>query len=329
MRRLPPLNALKAFEAAARKESFTGASLELRVSQGAISRHMSKLEDWLGTKLFTRTRRGISLTEAGGEYFRAVRSAFDRLEEETRRIRSDRTTKLLRLKMPPTFAVRWLLPRLVRFHAANRGIEVQITTSHQSVDFEREDIDACILWSARDKPSGKVHYLFGETILPVCSPNFLRKAGKLDDPAELKNHVLLCSLHRLADWPRWLEAAGISDVEGNSGLKFENSTLAYQAAIEDLGVVMAQKGLVEEDLRLGRLVAPFDLEVQTGDGYIFAYPAGRPPHEGLKLFETWILREARMHATQGKDAPESGQTSPPIDLSSVADSFKLDGSTPG
>jgi LysR family transcriptional regulator, glycine cleavage system transcriptional activator len=322
MRKLPPLNALKAFEAAARKQSFTAAAQELRVSQGAISRHIANLEDWLETKLFLRHQRGIGLTPAGMQYYQGIGSAFDRLEDETRRLRNEQAKNLLRLKVPPTFAVRWLVPRLARFHAMNRKIDVQITTSHQSVDFEREDIDGCIQWSARARPTGQIHYLFGETILPVCSAAFLESTGGLQNPSELRDHVLLCSLHRLADWPLWLRAAGVRNVDGNGGLKFENSTLAYQAAIEGLGVVMAQKCLVDDDLRIGRLVKPFDLEVETGHGYIFAYLTTQPKSEGLKLFEEWILTEvAMMNATEAGQKADITAGKP--DFMRAGENFKL------
>ncbi|MEP7209095.1 MAG: LysR family transcriptional regulator, partial [Casimicrobiaceae bacterium] len=143
-RRLPPLNALRAFEAASRHASFTRAAEELYVSQGAISRHIAALEDWLKVQLFTRHARGIELTPKGAVFFRVVRGALDQVEYGARQLQQKPDDKTLRIKVPPTFAIRWLVPRLARFHAYKPDIDVQLTTSHQPVNFNRDDVDACI-----------------------------------------------------------------------------------------------------------------------------------------------------------------------------------------
>ena len=291
-RRLPPLNAVRAFEAAARHASFTRAAQELFVTQGAISRHVATLEKWLGVKLFARTQRGIELTPKGGVYFRVLRGALDQIDHGTRQLQQRPDEKTLRLKVPPTFAIRWLVPRLAGFHALNRHSDVQITTSHQPVDFDREDVDACI-HSGPTPPTGvRWRRLFGETLLPVCSPGLLQRGPALREPVDLGRHTLLCSLHRPLDWPTWLAAAGITDVDGNSGLKFENSALAYQATIDELGVVVAQRAVIDEDLRAGRLVAPLALRVPTEGAYYLAYSADRPKPPRVEAFEDWLLTEA-------------------------------------
>ena len=133
-------------------------------------------------------------------------------------------------------------------------------------------------------------------LLPVCSPDLLRRAPPLKKPTDLAQRVLVCSLHRPRDWPTWLDAAGVHDVDGNNGIKVENSALAYQAAIDGLGVVIAQRSFVEEDLKSGRLVAPFDLEVPGDGAYYLSYPMDRSKGEGVAAFETWILREAALTA---------------------------------
>ncbi|HEX8012970.1 MAG TPA: transcriptional regulator GcvA [Casimicrobiaceae bacterium] len=291
-RRLPPLNALRAFEAASRHASFTRAAEELYVSQGAISRHVAALEHWLKVQLFTRHARGIELTPKGAVFFRAVRGALDQLEHGTRQLQQKPDDKTLRLKVPPTFAIRWLVPRLARFHALKPDIDVQLTTSHQPVNFNREDVDACIHSDTQPLPDAQCRRLFGELLLPVCSPGLLERGRALRSPRDLGRQVLVCSLHRPRDWPTWLSAAGVHDVDGNNGIKVENSALAYQAAIDGLGVVIAQRSFVEDDLKARRLVAPFALQV-PGDGtYYLGYPGERPKSEGVAAFETWILREA-------------------------------------
>jgi len=292
-RRLPPLNAVRAFEAAARNASFTRAAQELFVTQGAVSRHVAALERWLGAKLFTRTQRGIELTTKGNAYFRSLRGALDQIDHATKQLQRSPDENLLRLKLPPTFAIRWLVPRLARFHALHRGIAVQITTSHDPADFDREDVDAAI-HSDFEPPGGPgFRKVLGEELLPVCSPGLLAKGARLKKPRDLARHVLMCSMNRPRDWPTWLNAAGAPDIDGNAGLKFENAALAYQAAVDRLGVTIAQRALVEDDLRTGRLVAPFALSVKTSGGYYLAFPPDRPKSARLVAFEEWVLAEAQ------------------------------------
>jgi LysR family glycine cleavage system transcriptional activator len=295
MRRLPPLNALRAFEAAARNTSFTRAAQELCVTQGAVSRHVAALEDWLKIKLFERGRYGIELTAQGAVYFRTIKSALDQIEYGSQQLRQSPDENRLRIKLPPTFAIRWLVPRLARFHALHPGIDVQITTSHQRADFDREDVDASIHSEAHhpgDSAGTRYLYLFGETLLPVCAPGLLGNGPAPAEPAELAGHVLLCSMNRPADWPTWLEAAQVGHIDGNSGLKFENAALAYQAATDRLGVMVAQLAFVNEDLASGRLVAPFSLQVATPGAYYLAYRADAPKPVRVQTFEDWILAEA-------------------------------------
>jgi LysR family glycine cleavage system transcriptional activator len=289
LRRLPPLNALKAFEAAARNGSVTRAARELSVTQGAVSRHVRALEHWLGTPLVERAQHGIRLTAAGTSYLRAVRGALDQIDHATRQLQRTPADNLLRLKLPPTFAIRWLVPRLAAFHALHPAIDVQITTSHDRADFDREDIDACIHSEPQPPTTPGYRRLVGEVLLPVCSPRLLERGPPLRSPADLDRHVLLCSMNRPDDWPAWLRAAGASHLDGNSGLKFENAALAYQAAIDELGVTIAQRALVEEDLNSGRLVAPFDLTLRMPGGYYLAYPPDRPPTARFLAFEAWIV----------------------------------------
>ena len=292
LRRLPPLNALRAFEAVARNGSVTRASRELAVTQGAVSRHVGTLEHWLGTRLFVRTQRGVTLTPQGSAYFRALRGAFDQIDHATRQLQQSPDENLLRLKLPPTFAIRWLIPRLARFHAMHPRIDVQITTSHERADFDREDIDACI-HSEPEPPTGPgFRRLVGEVLLPVCSPRLLANLP-LAAPPDLARHVLLCSLNRPDDWPAWLAAAGVPHIDGNSGLKFENAALAYQAAVDELGVMIAQRALVQDDLATGRLVAPIAMPLRTPGGYYLAYPPYRPRSERVAAFEEWIVGEAQ------------------------------------
>jgi len=293
MRRiLPPLNAARAFESAARNNSFTGAAEELRVSQGAVSRHVGCLEQWLQVKLFTRIHRGVELTPQGKAFYNVTRSALDLLESGAAQLKRSPDENRLRLKLPPTFAMRWLVPRLARFHALHQSIDVQITTSHAPADFNREDVDVSI-YSWPEPPTGPgFRRLLSEILMPVCAPSLLRRAPALRKPADLDRHVLLCSLNRPMDWPTWVAAANVAGIDGNRGLKFENAALALQAAIDGLGVMIAQWAFIEDDLQAGRLVAPFKLKAPTTRAYYLATYPNREKSPSLRSFEDWLLSEA-------------------------------------
>ncbi|ANN77172.1 transcriptional regulator GcvA [Bordetella flabilis] len=290
-RRLPPLNALRAFEATARNGSLTRAAQELSVTQGAVSRHVTQLEGWLGIPLCVRLRHGIETTAQGAAYAATLRTAFDLIETQTRQLRARPTDSTLRIKLPPTFAIRWFVPRLARFHALHRHIDVHITTSHQPVAFDRDDVDLCIHSGPGPLPGAVCRKLFGEILLPVCSPGLFKGVAPPREPADLARFVLLCSMHRTSDWPAWLAAAQATSIDGNSGLKFENSALAYQAAIDELGIVMAQRAFVEDDLRSSRLLAPLSLRVRTDNAYYLAYPRSGEASPLIRAFEAWIVQE--------------------------------------
>ena len=227
----PALNSLRAFEATARHLSFTKAASELNVTQGAISRHVAGLERELGCKLFFRHHRAIELTAKGEAYFRALRDAFERIQTATMTVFGLADTPTLRIKLPPTIAIRWMVPRLARLHAVDRNLDVQITTSHALADFDREEIDVAIHSGDAPPPGVIAVRLIGEINTPVCSPALLRRIRTIKKPADLVGQTLLRSLHRPNDWPDWIAAAGLSGIDANSGLKFENSSLAYQAAM--------------------------------------------------------------------------------------------------
>jgi LysR family glycine cleavage system transcriptional activator len=292
-RRLPPLNAMRAFEAAARHASFTSAAVELCVTQGAVSRHVALLEGCLNVRLFSRERHGVELTAEGHTYFRAIKGALDQIEQGAFALQRGPADVRLRLKLPPTFAIRWLVPRLARFHALHPRIDVQITTSHQRVDFRREDVDIGIHSEAEPPQGDGYRRLFGEILVPVCAPGLLAREPKLAQPRDLRRVPLLCSMNRPLDWPSWFAAAGLRFAESDIGLKFENAALAYQAAIDRLGVMIAQLALVADDLKAGRLVTPFALRVPTSGAYYLQHRTGQPRSARTRAFEEWIVGEAQ------------------------------------
>jgi len=292
-RRLPPLNALRAFEAAARCGNFTRAAEELFVTQGAVSRHIATLEEWLKVQLFERGGRNIQLTPSGQKYFASMRVALDHIEHGTRQLQQGPDDWLLRIKLPPTFAIRWLIPRLARFHALHPRVDVQITTSHKPADFERDEIDVSIHSEPRPPVGPGYRLLFNETLLPVCAPALLKREPPLAKPADLAQHTLLSSLNRPHDWATWLAVAGPEGIDTRRGLTFENAAMAYQAAAEELGVMMGVLAFVRDDLAAGRLVAPFDLRVPTNGGYFMAWRTDRPVPQRVLDFEAWIASEAQ------------------------------------
>ncbi|CAB3708223.1 transcriptional regulator GcvA [Trinickia soli] len=291
-RKLPPLNALRAFEASGRYSSFTGAAKELLVTQGAVSRHVSLLEDWLGVQLFLRTHRGIELTRKGETYIRALSSVFDQIDYATREARDEADGSVLRLKLPPTFAMRWLVPRLKHFQTRHPKIEIQIFTSHEPANFRREDVDLSVHSHPFPPNDTSQRRLLGEVLMPVCSPLLPVQERPLKLPKDLANYALLSSRHRPMDWSRWLVEAGITELENHGSINFDNAALAYQGALDKLGVVIAVRALIEDDLRNGRLVAPFDLQVSTPGAYYLACSQVSSRSPQLAAFEAWLIEEA-------------------------------------
>lgn len=292
---MPPLNAVRAFEAAARHGSVTLAAHELHVTPGAVSRQVRALEAFLGIALFERGHRQIKLTSRGGEYYREVTTLLDQLREVTRRTKRASQKKQLRVRAYTTFAIRWLIPRLSSFHSAHSKIEVVLTASLQPVDFGRDDLDCAIRLGAGDWPGVNAYRLAPNVLAPVCSPTLVRSGPALKQPADLADHTLLHSIARPDDWQHWLEAMrALREVDAHSGLTYESSAMAYQAAIAGQGVAIAQLFLVEEDLATGRLVLPFrnkklDMGAYT---YYLVTPISRRESSPMTQFREWLLEQS-------------------------------------
>ncbi len=288
-RRLPPLNAVRAFEAAARLQSFKAAGTELGVTPGAISRQIETLEENLGIRLFERLHRQVELTASGRLFLGEVGPALQRIAYAAEAIREGHDNNVLRIKLPPTFAIRWFVPRLARFHAMHPEISVQVTTSHDPVDFDREPIDAAIFWGeALPRGLGGLR-LFGERIVLVCSPKLLPPGKPRIASDALSNHVLLHSFRRPDDWRRWFDAAGRPDIVPERLLVFENSSLTYQGAIDGLGVAIAQLAFVKDDIGEGRLVIANDLMVDTATAYFLTYPREKAQLSRVRALNQWML----------------------------------------
>ena len=261
------------------------------MTQGAVSRQIANLESWLGLKLFSRGRHTIDLTPNGQAYFAAMRDIFDEIDRSTRQLMPRKDDRLLRIKLPPTFAIRWLMPRLAKFHAKHPDTEVQITTSHQRANYTTEDIDIGIHSQQTPPQQAGFRLLFEETLIPVCSPGLLKAGKPLKQPDDLKFHDRLCSMNRPHDWSTWLKAAKVESIDGHEGLKFENAALAYQAASNGLGVMMGLTAFVQDDLARGLLTAPFDFSVATKGGYYISFSDAKEKSQRSIEFENWLFEE--------------------------------------
>ncbi len=289
---LPPLNPLRAFAAAARLLSIRRAAQQLNVTPAAVSRQVKVLEEHLGVVLFRRGSNMLTLTAEGERYIAGIGPHFDAIAEATRSLTGRSGNEVLRIRAYTTFAMRWLIPRLPNFHDAAPGAEVQLTTSLESIDFEREDVDGAIRLGDGRWPGLLVDRLVANELVPVCSPGLKRTAG-LNSAADLAQVRLLHSLARPDDWMLWLEAAEISLPNAAAGLKFQSSALCYEAASLGQGVAIAQKVLVERDLENGTLTIPFgptfNREAFT---YYFVFPEDRLRKLAFRHFRRWLQSQS-------------------------------------
>lgn len=280
---------MRAFEAAGRLSSIRKAAGELHVTPAAVSRQVKVLESYLGVRLFARGHRAVTLTPIGEQYLVDIAAHFAGIRRATEKVIEARGHKVLKIRAYTTFAMRWLIPRLSSFHAKHREVDVRLTTSLDWVDFDREDIDAAIRLGAGNWPGVQADRLVRNQLVPVCSPALIRQGNRLNMPDSLAKETLLHSLARPDDWASWLKAAGATAVDPYSGLKYESSVLAYQAAIEGHGVAIAQMVLVEEDLAAGRLIAPFEFCLDMGAyTYYLVFPLRKSKSPELTLFRDWL-----------------------------------------
>ena len=290
-RRLPPLNALKAFEAAARQESFTRAAEELCVTQGAVSHQVKALEAELGVKLFNRERQGLVITEAGRSYLAVIRDALDRIASGTERLLQRESTGALTVSTSPNFAAKWLVHRLGRFAESHPEIDLRVSASMHHVDFAREDIDLAIRHGDGTAPGLHVTRLCAEELFPVCSPKLIDGRTALREPADLKRATLLHTDTRQG-WSKWLDAAGVNDVDLTRGLVLNQASMAIDAAVDGQGVALARTALAAWDLIGGRLVRPFAMGLAVSYAYWIVCPKAATKLPKIRAFTEWLLAEA-------------------------------------
>jgi LysR family glycine cleavage system transcriptional activator len=290
-RKIPPLNPLRTFEAAARHGSFTRAAEELHVSQSAVSRQILVLEDYLGLQLFKRDARGTRLTRAGEQYFAEIGPAFQLLANATERLPRASTATPLKIRVYATFAAKWLMRRLPHFQKQCPDIPVRISTAVAPVDFARDQVDAAIQLGRGNWPGGEAIFLFADEIAPVCSPKLI--AQPLASAAALKDYRLLHSHYRRSDWPDWLAAVGAQLPAEDEPMSFPSSLLTYQAAVDGLGIAMGQLPLLEEELQGGALMRPLPQSLRRDLAYYLVLPRDMRADARLQRFRDWLLAESR------------------------------------
>lgn len=292
IRRLPPLNSLLSFEAAARHASFLRAGRELHLTPSAISHQIRALEKFLGVELFRRDGRNVHVTSEGATYLQAVREGLTLIAAATQRVGSSAPGGVLTLSVAPAFAVPWLAPRLAGFQLRHPELEVRLSSSIELVDFRKSDVDAAVRYGAGRWPGLLSHRLFAEELVPVASPRLRVGRKRLRHAADLREATLLHVVSRLGEWRMWLSAAEIAHPDAEGGPKFHTTPLALEAAIAGHGVAIADRRLIAEHLREGRLVAPFDVVLPREFAYYLVYPQSGESDPNIAVFREWLLAEA-------------------------------------
>lgn len=281
-----PLNALRAFEAAARHLSFTNAAIELRVTPAALSHQVKGLEERLGLLLFRRLPRGLGLTDEGQALLPVLRDSFDRIADALGRFEGGMLRQVLAVGVVGTFAVGWLLPRLARFQQAHPFVDLRLSTNNNRVDIAAEGLDFAIRFGDGAWHGTDALLIFETPFTPLCTPAV---AERLSSPADLARETLLRS-YRSDDWPDWLRQAGVP-VPPLRGPVFDSSWVMIEAALQGAGVALAPPLMFGRELREGRLVRPFPQEVVTG-AYWLTRPKSKERTEAMRAFETWIVEAA-------------------------------------
>lgn len=311
-RRLPSLNALRAFEAAARHLNFTKASEELFVTQAAVSQQIKLLEDQMALKLFRRVGRSVLLTEEGQELLPRLTAIFDELAEACRDAQNKTEQGALVISTTDSFAALWLLPRLRLFREAHPEIDVRLSAVDRLVDFSRDDVDLALRHGSGQYDGVDVLPLMPDEVFPVCSPALMAGPKAPKTPEDLKNHSLICDGFPGA-WERWLKAADLKPDNFTMDLIISHSHLVYQAARSGQGIAIGRAVMVADDLAAGRLVKPFDLSVPSPTGYYIVAAQGGLDRPKAKSFVNWlvgIVREEQKagHLPSGPHKPDDVRT---------------------
>jgi LysR family glycine cleavage system transcriptional activator len=287
-RRLPPLNALKAFEAASRHLSFTKAAEELYVTQAAVSHQIKILEEHLGLKLFLRKNRSLLLTEEGQGYFLDIKEIFSQLIDATDKLLARGAKGSLTVSLTPSFAIQWLVPRLSQFHELHPEIDVRIKAQDHDENSLTDDVDVAIYYGRGHWSGVQTHKLHTEYFVPLCSPLLLNGPKPLDQPSDLAHHTLLHDTSRRA-WKAWMKTAGVRNVQVNTGPIFSHSSMVLQAAVHGQGVALGNSVLAKPDLDSGRLIIPFNHVLESKNAYYLVLRESQAELGKIVSFRDWML----------------------------------------
>ncbi|MEI9987678.1 MAG: transcriptional regulator GcvA [Aliidongia sp.] len=297
MSRLPPLNALRAFEAAARHLSFLKAAEELHVTPGAVSQQVKALEEQLGIMLFRRLPRGVLLTDAGQLYGKRLAEIFDEIRRATADVVREAQPSGLTVSTMLSFAARWLIPRLGAFNLAHPDVTVRVLADGRLTDFATEDVDLALRYGPGNYPGLHVELIFPETVFPVCSPALMTGLHPLLSFDDLRHHTLLHdepnpSYHNLS-WQHWLAMQGVHHLDTRPGPRFSYTHMSLQAAVGGMGVALGTDILADEDLAAGKLVRPFPHGLKSEHAYWLVCPEAALARPRVKAFREWIQETGR------------------------------------
>ncbi|MEP3630053.1 MAG: transcriptional regulator GcvA [Hyphomicrobiales bacterium] len=296
--RLPPLNALRAFEATARHMSFSKAADELFVTPSALSYQVRQLEENLGQKLFERLNRAIALTAAGEKLYPGIHTGLLAMSEAVGSLKNATPDDVLVVSTGPAFAAKWLAPRMYRFIEAHPDIELQLSASLKLIEFGGGDVDVAVRFGYGDYPDLHVEPIFDELVTPMCAPELIERG--LKQPSDLKNFTLLHDdsmrhIDRAPDWQEWLRRAGVTNVDASRGMRFSHADHSVDAAVEGAGVALGRSSLAGRELQSGRLVAPFDINLSTSAAFWFVCAPADLEKPKVAAFREWLMKEASKH----------------------------------
>lgn len=297
MTSLPPLNFLRAFEASARHLSFTQAARELNLTQAGVSKQIKLLEQYLGEQLFVRQARSLELTRGGAAYLPKVRDAFDRLSEGTREVFGNRRSRVLTVRSAISFAVNWLGPRLGDFRKGHPDKPIRLTSSVWRPDndgvqaIDHADLD--IQYGASGWSNHRYDRLTRETIFPLCNPQF-REKHVLNEPTDLNRHVLINVLGYEESWDVWLKAAGAHGGAAARTQQVDTSLMAFELAAHGIGIALGRSSLAQPELASGRLIKPFDIDVDVGEGFFLLSPKPTTEHPHAEAFRSWLIEQSHL-----------------------------------
>jgi len=290
-RRLPPLKSVTAFEAAARRGSFNEAAEELFVTPSAISHQVKSLEEYLGVSLFRRARRQVQLTIAGQRYLESISHALDEIDLATRRLLASSNSGALNISVAPAFLTRWLVPKMREFQNRHPDIELRLSPNNSPIDFAWSDIEMAIYFGDGKWPGLEVFFLREVVLVPVCSPGFVEVNPRITKPEELCAHTLIDVSTHPSEWDEFLATFGVTCEKRAKRLSFSSTSLALGAAMENLGIALADRQLVAREVLYGRLVTPIDIAMENQLGYYLVYQKQRKITDEMRAFLDWVMDE--------------------------------------